>query len=36
MDTCCQIEDSIGKIEIYAEVVIFKWDFLNHKKVYDC
>lgn len=34
MDNCCQTGDSKEKIEIYAEVMIFKWGFLNHKKVY--
>jgi len=34
MSICSQIGDSKGTIEIYTEIMIFKWDFFkNHKKV---
>lgn len=35
MDTCSQVGDSKGTIEIYTEVMIFRWDFFkNYKKAY--
>lgn len=34
MDNCCQIGDSKEKIEIYVEVMIFKWGFFKSQKVY--
>lgn len=37
METRNQVGDSNGKIEIYTDVMIFKWDFLKSQKtMYDC